>query len=80
MSPTFGSNQQPSKYAQKIICTTLEKMAYHFQMAEKYLVKVIEPNIAAKSFDDLRYVIYATRKISFSKLAVTSSVITGHLV
>ena len=55
-------------------------MAYHFQMAEKYLVKVIEPNIAAKSFDDLRYVIYATRKISFSKLAVTSSVITGHLV
>ena len=55
-------------------------MAYHFQMAEKYLVKAIEPNIAAKSFDDLRYVIDATRKISFSKLAVTSSVITGHLV
>ena len=23
---------------------------YHFQMAEKYLVKVIEPNIAAESF------------------------------
>ena len=27
-------------------------------MTEKYLVKVIEPNIAAESFDDLRYVIY----------------------
>ena len=31
---------------------------YHFQMAEKYLVKVIEPYIAAESFDDLRYVIH----------------------
>ena len=55
-------------------------MAYHFQMAEKYLVKVIEPNIAAESFDDLRYVIYATRKISFSKLALTPSAIKGHLL
>ena len=27
---------------------------YHLQKAEKYLVKVIEPNIAEKSFDDLR--------------------------
>ena len=46
-------------------------------MAEKYFVKVIEPNIAAESFDDLRYVIYATRKISFSKLAPTSAAIKG---
>ena len=38
---------------------------YHFQMAEKYLVKVIEPNIVAKSFDDLRYVTYTTRKTAF---------------
>ena len=29
-------------------------------MTEKYLVKVIEPNIAAESFDDLKYVIYVT--------------------
>ena len=27
---------------------------YHLQMAEKYLVKVIEPNIAERSFDDWR--------------------------
>ena len=38
---------------------------YHFQMADKYLVQAIEPNIAAESFDDLRYVIYTTRKTSF---------------
>ena len=31
---------------------------YHFQMAEKYLRKVVEPYIAAESFDDLRYVIH----------------------
>ena len=48
---------------------------YHFQMAEMYLVKVIEPNIAAKSFDDLRYVTYATRKTLFSELPPTSSAI-----
>ena len=48
---------------------------YHFQMAEKYLVKVIEPNIAAKSFDDLRYVTYTTRKTLFSELTPTSSAI-----
>ena len=48
---------------------------YHFQMAEKYLVKVIEPNIAAKSFDDLRYVTYTTRKTLFSELPPTSSAI-----
>ena len=59
---------------------TLEKMAHHFQKVEKYLVKVIEPNIAAESFNDLRYVIYATRKIYFSKLAPTSSAIKGHLL
>ena len=59
---------------------TLEKMAYHFQMAEKYLVKVIEPNIAAESFDDLRYVIYATRKTTFSKLPPTSLAIKGQLL
>ena len=45
---------------------------YHFQMAEKYLVKVIEPNIAAKSFDDLRYMTYTTRKTLFSELSPTS--------
>ena len=33
---------------------TLEKMAYHFQMSEKYHVKVTRPNIDAESFDDLR--------------------------
>ena len=49
-------------------------------MAEKYLVKVIEPNIAAESFDDLRYVIYATRKTTFSKLPPTSLAIKGHLL
>ena len=49
---------------------------YHFQMTEKYLVKVIEPNIAAKSFDDLRYVIYITRKTTFSELPPISSAIT----
>ena len=48
---------------------------YRFQMAEKYLVKVIEPNIAAKSFDDLRYVTYTTRKTLFSELPPTSSAI-----
>ena len=53
---------------------------YHFQMAGKYLVKVIEPNIAAKSFDDLRYVIYTTRKTTFSELPPTSSAIKGHLL
>ena len=53
---------------------------YHFQMAEKYLVKVIEPNIAAESFDDLRYVIYTTRKTTFSELPPTSSAIKRHLL
>ena len=48
---------------------------YRFQMAEKYLVKVIEPNIAAKSFDDLRYMTYTTRKTLFSELPPTSSAI-----
>ena len=59
---------------------TFEKMAYHFQVAEKYLVKVIQPNIAAESLDDLRCVIYATRKTTFSKLTPTSSAIKGHLL
>ena len=36
-------------------------------MTEKYLVKIIEPNIAAESFDDLRYVVYATKKTTFFK-------------
>ena len=49
-------------------------------MAEKYLVKVIEPNIAAESFDELRYVIYAIRKTTFSELPPTSSAINGHLL
>ena len=53
---------------------------YHFQMAEKYLVKVIEPNIAAKSFDDLRYATYTTRKTLFSQLPPTSSAIKGNLL
>ena len=48
---------------------------YRLQMAEKYLVKVIEPNIAAKSFDDLRYMTYTTRKTLFSELPPTSSAI-----
>ena len=46
-------------------------------MAVKFLVKVIEPNIAPESFDDLGYMIYPTRKISFFKLAPTSSAIKG---
>ena len=49
-------------------------------MTEKYLVKVIEPNIAAKSFDNLRCIISATSKTTFSKLAPTSSAIKGHLL
>ena len=49
-------------------------------MKEKYLVKVIKPNIAAEVFDDLRCVIYATRKTTFSKLAPTSSAIKEHLL
>ena len=53
---------------------------YHFQMAEKYLVKVIKPNIEAESFDDLRYVIYTTRKTIFSELPPISSAIKGHLL
>ena len=48
---------------------------YRLQMAEKYLVKVLEPNIAAKSFDDLRYLTYTTRKTLFSELPPTSSAI-----
>ena len=53
MSPAkLDPNHQPSKHAQKNICMTFEKTACHFQMLEKYLVKVIEPNIAAESFDD----------------------------
>ena len=57
-----------------------EKMTYYFQVAEKYLVKVIEPNVAAESFDELRFVIYATRETTFSKLALTSSAINGYLL
>ena len=53
---------------------------YHFRMAEKYPVKAIEPNIAAKSFGDLRYVIYITRKTIFSELAPASSAIKRHLL
>ena len=53
---------------------------YHFQMAEKYLEKVIKPNIEAESFDDLRYVIYTTRKTIFSELPPISSAIKGHLL
>ena len=53
---------------------------YHFQMVEKYLIKAIEPNIAAKSFDDLRKVICTTRKTTFPELAPTSSAIKGHLL
>ena len=48
-------------------------------MAAKYLVKVIEPNIAAKSFDDLRYVIYTIRKTTLSEFPPTST-IKGHLL
>ena len=33
----------------------------------RYLVKVIKPNIAAESFDGLRYVIDATSKTNFYK-------------
>ena len=40
-------------------------------MAERYLVKVIKPNIAAESFDDLRYMIYAYIKTTFSNLLKT---------
>ena len=57
MSPAkLDPNQQPSNH------DFGEKFHnYHFQMAEKYLVRAVEPNIAAESFDDLRYVIYTTR-------------------
>ena len=48
---------------------------YRLQMAEEYLVKVLKPNIAAKSFDDLRYLTYTTRKTLFSELPPTSSAI-----
>ena len=59
---------------------TFEKMAYHFQMVEKYLIKVIDPNIAAEYFDYFRCVIYATRKTTASKLAPTSPANKGHLL
>ena len=58
-------NQQPSKHDKKNICVTLEKMAYHFQMVEKYIAKVVEPNIAVESFDDLRYVLMQPEKQLF---------------
>ena len=48
-------------------------------MAEKCHIKVIETNIAAESFDDLRYVIYTTRKTTFCVLPPRSSAIKGHL-
>ena len=53
---------------------------YNFQMTEKYFVKVIEPNIAAECFDDLRYVIYTARKTTFSELSPSSSAIKEHLL
>ena len=40
-------------------------MAYHFQMVEKYIAKVVEPNIAAESFDDLRYMLMQPEKQLF---------------
>ena len=50
-------------------------------MAEMYLVKVMKPNIAARSFDNLRYMIYVTRKKRFfSELPPTSSAIKRHLL
>ena len=42
-------------------------------MTEKYLVRVIKPDIAAEFFDDLGYVICAIRNTTFSKYAPTSS-------
>ena len=49
-------------------------------MVEKYLVKVIEANVAVESFDDLRYLIYTNRKTTFPELPPTSSAIKGHLL
>ena len=49
-------------------------------MVEKYLIKVIDPNIAAEYFDYFRCVIYATRKTTVSKLAPTSPANKGHLL
>ena len=81
MSPAeLDPNDQSSNHAQKNICITFEKTAYHFQIAEKFVGKVIEPNTPAESLDDLRCVIYATRKTTFSKLGPTSSGIKGHLL
>ena len=81
MSPAeLDPNDQSSKHAQKNICMTFEKTAYHFQMAEKYLVKVIEPNTAAESLDDLRCAIYVTRKTTFSKFGPASLAIKEHLL
>ena len=82
MSPAkLDPKLQPSIHALKNIYDFGEKFHdYHFQMAEKYLVKVIKPNIAAELFDDLRYVIYTTRKTTFSELPPTSSAIKGHLL
>ena len=85
MSPTkLDPTQQPSNHANlqtiQNICMTLEKMTNQFQMPQKHLVKKIKPYIAAESFDDLRCVIYATRKTTFSKLAPTSSAVKGHLL
>ena len=64
-SAKLDPNQQPSKHARKSICMTFEKMAYHFQMTEKNLIKAIESKTTAESFDDMRCVIYATRKKTF---------------
>ena len=71
LSAWLDPKQKPAKHTQKTIDMTLKKMTYHFQMAEKYLVKVIKPNVAAESFDDLRHMIYAYIKATFSNLLKT---------
>ena len=52
---------------------------YHFRKAEKYLVKVIEPNIAWESFHDLSNVIYITWKQLLFNFWIFSA-IKGHLL
>ena len=70
MSPAkLDPKLQPSKHAQKNIYITWRRVSrLSLPDGRKVPCKSKEPNIAAESFDDLRYVIYTTRKTTFSEL------------
>ena len=50
-----------------------------YNNAEKYLIKVIQPNSKCSSFDELRYNLYLNKKKSISELPPTSRLIESHL-